>query len=337
MKTLSLFLVIASTVLVHAEPNWSSLAKKSDEWFRGEEGERIVTNVLSWQSDVGSWPKNMDATASAFSGDTKTIKGTFDNSATTGELRFLARAFHATSDARCEAAFLKGCDHILKAQYPTGGWPQFYPPSTQYHRHITFNDDAMVRLLEFLREVATVKDYEFAGAARRTAMRTSFDRGITCILKCQVIVNGKPTVWCAQHDELDLKPRMGRAYELVSLSGSESARVLRLLMSLENPSPEVRRAVKAGAEWFEAAKLTGIRQTRVDGDKRIVNDAAAPPLWARFYEIETNHLIFSGRDSVKKYDIAEIEAERRNGYAWYGSWGERVASDYAKWREKWEK
>ena len=52
-----------------------------------------------------------------------------------------------TKAPRCEQAFLKGVDHILAAQYPSGGWPQFYPPSAQYHRHITFNDNSMVRVM----------------------------------------------------------------------------------------------------------------------------------------------------------------------------------------------
>ena len=145
-------------------------------------------------------------------------------------------------------------------------------------------------------------------------------------------VKGKATVWCAQHDAVTLEPRPARTYELVSLSGSESAGLLLLLMSLDDPSPEAARAVHAGARWFESAKLAGIRQVVVDGDKRIVADPAAPPLWARFYEIGTNRPIFSGRDGVLKSSIAEIEAERRNGYAWYGAWGEAVARRYAAWR-----
>ena len=79
-------------------------------------------------------------------------------------------------------------------------------------------------------------------------------------------------------------------------------------------------------------KLTGIRLVVRDGDKVIVPDPSAPPLWARFYEIETNRPFFCGRDGVKKYDIAEIEAERRNGYAWYGNWGRKEAIDgHARW------
>ena len=118
-------------------------------------------------------------------------------------------------------------------------------------------------------------------------------------------------------------------FEPVSLSGGESAGVLMLLMSLEKPSPEVIRAVDAGAAWYETVKINGIRQENRAGDKVIVDDANAPPLWARFYEIGTNRPIFSGRDSVIKYKISEIEPERRNGYAWYGNWGEKVARQYS--------
>lgn len=310
-------------------------ASRPDEWFRSEEGRRVVENVLSWQSLAGSWPKNQDNTEKPFAGDRKTIKGTFDNGATTDELRILGRAFRAGKDLRSEKAFLLGLDHVLQAQSPTGGWPQFYPPGKQYHRHITFNDNSMVRLMEFLREVSTLPDYQFVPAARRQAAQASFDRGIQCILKCQIRVNGRLTVWCAQHDEINYQPRPARTFELASLSGAESAGILRLLMSLEHPSEEVVRAVKAGAAWFEASKITGIRVDKVDGDKRVVQDLNAPPLWARFYEIDTNRPIFCGRDAVKKYALAEIEAERRNGYAWYGTWGDRVVKDFAKWKEKW--
>ncbi len=71
----------------------------------------------------------------------------------------------------------------------------------------------------------------------------------------------------------------------------------------------------------------------IDGDKKIVPDRGAPPLWARFYEISTNRPFFCGRDGVKKDSLAAIEAERRNGYAWYGEWGRRVLERYARWED----
>ena len=136
------------------------------------------------------------------------------------ELRFLARAYAATKDDRYRVAVEKGIDYILKAQYPTGGWPQYYPPGTKYHRHITFNDDAMVRLMEFLRETATSDRYAFLDAGRKEAARRAFARGVQCILKCQIRVNGKLTAWCAQHDEKDFSPRPGRTFEPAVKLGS---------------------------------------------------------------------------------------------------------------------
>jgi PelA/Pel-15E family pectate lyase len=329
-----LWFLMAFAASANAAAGARDFLKRPDEWFQTEEARRITTNILSWQSPLGSWPKNTDTASKPFDRDRQKLQGTFDNGATTDELRFVALSFRLTKDARCEEAFLKGLDHIFAAQYANGGWPQFYPPGTKYHRHITFNDGTMVRIMQFLREVATHTDYAFVDAPRRKLAAAAFDRGVQCILKCQVKVGDKLTVWCAQHDEVDFSPRPARTFELASLSGAESAGILEFLMSLDNPNAAVVRAIDAGVAWFNTVKLEGIRQTKVDGDKRVVKDATAPPLWTRFYEIETNRPIFAGRDGEKKYDLAEIERERRNGYAWYGDWGRKLPEDYAKWKQR---
>ena len=146
----------------------SRYAKRSVEWFQSEEGRRIADNVLTWQTPHGGWPKNRDTASEPFEGKRDDLHGTFDNSATIDELRFLARAFRATNEPRYQQAFLKGLSHVLEAQYPNGGWPQFYPLSKGYPRHITFNDNAMVRILELLRDVSESSDYAFLEAEYRT-------------------------------------------------------------------------------------------------------------------------------------------------------------------------
>lgn len=309
--------------------------KKADPWFGSKEAERIAGNILSWQSDLGGWPKNVDVASKPYSGDRAKLRPTFDNGATTDELRFLARIYNETKDKRYKAAFECGYDHILKAQYPTGGWPQFFPPGKQYHRHITFNDNAMIRLMIFLRETAEDDRYDFLDNRRRSAARKAFDAGVACILKCQIRVDGKLTAWCAQHDELDYRPRPARSYELVSISGSESVDIVRLLMSLRDPGPEVVAAIEGAVAWFEKAAIHGIRVEKKNGDRRVVTDASAPALWARFYEIGTNRRIFCDRDGVAKYKLSDIGAERRNGYAWLGKWAESLLKkEYPKWEAR---
>ena len=312
------------------------------DWYRSDGAARVAAHVLSHQAPSGAWPKNVDTTAAPYTGSPRDLHGTFDNGATTDELRLLARMVQATGEPRYQAAFLKGFDHILQAQYPTGGWPQSFPPGPKYHRHITFNDGSMVRLMEFLREAASAARYAFLDAPRRRAAREAFDRGVRGILRCQVVVDGRPTAWCAQHDEKDYSPRPGRSYELVSLSGAETVGIVRLLMSLEEPAPEVIRAIEGAVAWFRAARLDGLRvETRDDPrapkgkDRVVVKDPAAGPLWARFHEIGTNRPIFCDRDGVAKYDLAAIGHERRNGYAWLGAWPrDLLAKDYPAWKKK---
>ena len=259
------------------------------------------------------------------------LTGTFDNGATTGELRVLARAFRVTDDPRFKKAFQAGFDHILKSQYPNGGFPQYFPLSKKYHRHITFNDSSMIRLMEFLGQTASSEDFAFLDQDRRMAAKKAFDRGIDCILKCQVIVNDTPTVWCAQHDEITLAPAKARSYELASLSGAESAGILIFLMSLDEPTPEVSRAVAVGVAWFESSKIEGFRYKKSDSEVALTKDPNAPPLWARFYELKSNRPFFCDRDGVPKYDIEEIGDERRRGYSWYITSGTKVAKAYAGW------
>ncbi|MBI5386213.1 MAG: pectate lyase [Verrucomicrobia bacterium] len=331
----------ATTLAAAGRP--SQFSNRPDSWFTSEEARRVAANILSFQSELGGWPKNTDTTSAPFAGDRRALKPTFDNGATTDELRFLARLFKVTRNDRYRTAFERGHDYILQAQYPNGGWPQSHPSGPQYHRHITFNDHAMIRLMEFLRESYSSEDCAFLDPARKQAARAAFDRGVQCILKCQIKIHGQPTAWCAQHDEKDFSPRPARTYELASLSGAESAGIVRLLMSLERPSPEVVRAVEAAIAWFESAKLTGIRVDLVPDDKApkgknkvVVNDPSAPPLWARFYEIGSNRPLFVDRDGVPKYRLAEIGYERRNGYAWHGDWPRTVLEkEYPAWQKKW--
>ena len=338
-----LMLMLAGNALA-ASTSAVKYLDKPAEWYRSDEAKKIAANILSYQSTAGGWPKNVDTAAEPYTGDRGKLEPTYDNKATTDELRFLAHMASATQDATYADAFVRGLGYILKGQYPNGGWPQSYPPDHQYHRYITFNDGAMARLMFFLKEVAHDDLYSFVDKSWRDQCQLAFDRGVDCILKCQIKVDGKLTAWCAQHDEKDFSPQPARAFELMSLSGAESVGVVHVLMSIDNPSPEVIQAVDAAVAWFDAAKIKGIKvedrpnPSKTGGkkfDRVVVEDPSAPPIWARFYEIGTNKAIFSDRDSVKKYSLAEIGEERRNGYRWYGYWpADLIATQYPAWKAK---
>ena len=343
----------AMTYPVSATIKWRDALKQKPEWYGSREAVRIADNLLLYQRDTGGWYKNIDmAVVLTEQQKSDLIKqkreddSTIDNSATYTQLAFLARVYTAQRLARHREAFLKGVDYLLKAQYDNGGWPQYYPRLTGYYKHLTFNDDAMIGVMKLLRDIALKRsEYLFVDEERRVKAERAVEKGIECILKTQVVVHDKLTVWCAQHDEVTLAPAPARKFEPISLSGLESVGIVRFLMSLDHPNARVSAAIEAAVSWFKSAQINGLRwieqpdPTKPRGFNRVaIFDKNAPPLWARFYEIGTNRPIFSGRDSVIKYSVAEIEDERRNGYRWYTDAPALLLDrDYPAWKKKWRK
>lgn len=329
--------------LAQSAVEWDGeIVKRDRAWYATPEARQIAASVVLHQSPQGGWPKNHSLIVPPDAAPIDdTSKNTFDNQATTLPMAFLARIIEAGERPADRAAFDRGLDYTLAAQYPNGGWPQFYPVRPGYYAHITFNDDAMIRVMTMLRDIAAGSGpYGFVDSERRARARTAVAKGVQIILATQVRQDGALTVWCAQHDETTLQPAWARAFEPPSLSGNESVGIVRFLTSIPDPSAEVVIAVEAAVRWFEANAIHGVRfepMTTSDGqpDARVVADPQAPPLWARFYELGTNRPIFLGRDSVVHYDVAQIERERRMGYRYYGAWPEvLLMTDYPAWRHR---
>ncbi|HRK31813.1 MAG TPA: pectate lyase [Tepidisphaeraceae bacterium] len=323
-----------------------------DGWFASAEGKSTIANIISWQNANGGWWKSYDtltprpadakseSTNPAAPKDSWSATSTFDNQATYTELTLLARAVTLTNDDAAKDAFQKGLQFVFDAQYDHGGFPQRFPLEKGYGRYITFNDGAMAGTLKVLRDAGRgAPPYAFLDEATRAKCLAAFNKGIECILLCQIKVDGKLTAWCQQHDEVTFAPQLARAYELPSICSTESSEIAQLLMSIENPGPEIRAAVKAAAEWFERSKIHGKRYDRLtDADGRVSrllsDDPNAPPLWARFYDIDTNRPFFCDRDGVKRWDLNEVGEERRRGYAWYSTAPANFLKHYPQWLER---
>ena len=341
---------------------WETIAVgMPSAWYGSDEAKQVAENVLLSQKEIGGWAKN-EPLHLTFSDSlkthyiqTKTEKGgTFDNGSTLSEMRFLAKVYSKIQNERYKQAFEKGLNYIFIAQYDNGGWPQYFPvkdPSDEimldktepYSMHITYNDDAFVNIMTLLKQIYS-GDEEFAPLSISKEIKEQakerFCKGVDCILKSQIVVDNKPAVWCAQHDEITLAPANARAYELASFSGSESVGILLLLMELDNPSKNVIAAVDGAIKWLEGHKIEGIKiGTEIDENGRrnriVVEDKNSPPIWARFYDLETGKPFFCSRDGIKRSSMADISAERRNGYSWYTYAPEKVFTKYPEWKQKW--
>lgn len=317
----------------------------------------VAENMLLYQRSNGGWPKhfqgekkvdykrqlNEDEKKELRSGFAEGIDATIDNDATTKEIKYLVKAYKQTNNEAYLKAATKGIDYLLKAQYDNGGWPQFYPDFSSYRSEITYNDNAMANAMGVLWDVADGKnDMEVIAPAYKETCQEAVKKGIQCILKTQLKQKGKLTAWCAQYDAKTLLPAMARKFELVSLSGNESVAVVKLLMRVQNPTATIKEAVTAAIEWFEKVKITGYKVIDVAApseksgkDRIVVPDSTGGVIWARFYDIDNNEPFFSGRDSQRKKTLAEIENERRIGYAWYGTWPAKlINNEYPAWLKK---
>lgn len=340
---------------------WGYVATRMpEEWYGSEEAKSVAENVLISQKEIGGWAKNKpyhhvftQEEIENYKNGKLEIGGTFDNGSTITELKFLAKIYAQIPDERYKSAFEKGVNYIFQAQYANGGWPQYFPVKnaedevfvdhTQpYSMHITYNDNAMVNIMLLLKGVFTNSE-EFAvfdlNEKVKEQAKITFDKGIECILNTQIVVDGKPSVWCAQHHEVTLAPANARSYELASFSGSESVGIIMLLMDIEHPSEQVILSVKGAVNWFENHKIEGIRIDREilpDGKRNriVVEDKNASALWGRFYDLNTEKVFFCDRDGIKKNSLAEIGYERRNGYSWYTDAPQIIINKYPEWLAK---
>lgn len=310
--------------------------------------------VLLTQRISGGWPKHIEDKAydydQVWSAEfVRLVKESFshadatiDNHATSREIRLLVKAYARTKDKRYLDAAESGVRYLLKMQYANGGFPQFYPDTSGYKKHITYNDNAMLNALRILKDVSESKPgFEIFSAGIRTQSTAAIEKAVSCILKTQIRVNGKPTVWCAQHDHITYAPAKARAYELPSFSGSESVDIIRFLMEIKIPSAEIKNAVKGGVEWLEAAAINGFATKRIadttqpKGRDVVIVAEPGSTIWARFYDLETGKPFFCGRNGIKKANLSEIENERRVGYAYYGVWPAKLlTTEFPAWLTK---
>ena len=312
------------------------------DWYASEAARAIADRVVAAQTKAGGWDKGNDytkpAVAKGGAGETDVWSGgTFDNDATTWEMRFLALAAAAATDAARAAAwreaFGRGLRYALAAQYPHGGFPQIFPLAGGYHDAITFNDDATVQVVELLRDVGEGKaEFAFVAAELRAEVAARVPRALACILATQLRnAAGERTVWCQQHDALTLQPCAARNFEPVASCTNESASLVKFLMAIPQPSTEVAAAVNGAIAWFRRVAQHDVAWTRQQGGGSLVARPGAPLLWARMYELGSDKPIFGDRDRTVHFVVDELSSERRSGYAWYGTWPASALEAFKAW------
>ncbi|MDC8829626.1 pectate lyase [Alteromonas gilva] len=313
---------------------------------------QIADNILVYQRANGGWPENKNPLRILTQAELvqqATLKNatdtSFDNRNVYPQIRYLADVYQQTGIVKYKQAAIAGLNFILTAQLDNGGFTHSPPLNNGYRGHITIMDDVMAGVLGLLLEIKQGSArFDFIPDALRQRIRIAHRKGDELLLKLQVRIGHTPTIWAGQYDAETLQPTQGRAFELASVVSRESVDVVRYLMQDDNPTAEKIAAIKAAVQWFEQAKLTGIDMIRVDAepvrykyhssdwDRIIVDAPAAEPIWARFYDIDTNQPLLANREGKRVATLADISRERRTGYDWYGRWpAALLTKDYPRW------
>lgn len=320
--------------------------------FQADAQDLGADNMLLFQRKSGGWSKQYHGKAFSYhiqysdslkadiAVEASRDDANIDNKSTTKEIAYLVKAYKKFGNPKYLSAAENGIRYLLRAQYENGGWPQYYPDNSEYRGRITYNDNAMVNVMNLLQDVALRRnDMEAVSPALAYPSTEAVKRGLDCILMTQIRVNGKLTGWCQQYHEVSLQPAKARAYELPSISGSESVSLVEFLMAQPSPTKEMKDAIHGAVNWLRDVKINDYKVVTVAApgtakgvDRKVVADPAAPGMWARYYEIGTNRPFFCDRDGIKKYSLSEIGYERRVSYAWFGTWAKKLLEkDYPTW------
>ncbi|WP_239063477.1 pectate lyase [Bacteroides sp. 51] len=307
----------------------------------------IADNFIAYQNEDGGWPKNLDwlavlNTDSVYAALKESYKkSTLDNRNTFPQIEYLADVYRITKEPRYKDAVLKGMGYLLDTQKSNGGWRGWDVDA------ITFNDDVTTGALELFRNILQGDEsFSWLDAATLQRIKAGYEKGLQMVLDCQVVQDGVKTAWAQQHDNETLVPVKARTYELPGITANESCEVISFLMGIENPSPEVVESVKSAVAWLEKVQIKGLRVERVTlpedqiinheypYDNVVVEDPDAEPIWARYYEVSDNTPFMCTRAGEKVWKLADVNAERRTGYAWYGYWPKKVLKIYPDWLER---
>lgn len=320
--------------------------------YRPDQIVHIAETLLAYQNGDGGWPVNVDWTRVYTETELAELpngregadgkRSTLDNDNVWSQIGYLAQVYRQTEMRRYADAAVKGLDYVLREQRPSGGWRGADVEA------ITFNDNVMAGVLRTLRTICDDLDlYDFVDDARRAKADAAYRKGIRCTLDCQIKVEGRLTAWCEQHDHDTLAPIWARTFEPPSITPKESVDIVRLLMEIPNPAPEVQISIRAAAAWFDRVKLDGVRVVKVpaepvtfkwhysDHDVKIVKDPSAPLLWARYYDLEEERPLFCNREYRLTRQFSDLERERRTGMPWHGGWPEPLLKkEYPKWEKR---
>lgn len=193
------------------------------------------------------------------------------NGATTAELKYLAKYITANKpeDSKYKDAFVKGIKYLLTTQRDNGGWSMNPGSESGFNANIEVGNKAMTEVLTLLSDIAILnnQDYVFARKAMNVdEIKSAVEKGNDFIVKSQISNNNKKSGWATQYDKSG-NVTMGHTYERESVSSYTTKDVIDYLMTIHNPSQDIKDAVESAYSWLKDVKIA-------DKEQKVVKDTS---------------------------------------------------------------
>lgn len=193
------------------------------------------------------------------------------NGATTAELKYLAKYITANKpeDSKYQDAFVKGIKYLLTTQHDNGGWSMNPGSGSGFNANIEVGNKAMTEVLTLLSDIAILnnQDYVFARKAMNVdEIKSAVEKGNDFIVKSQISNNNKKSGWATQYDKSG-NVTMGHTYERESVSSYTTKDVIDYLMTIHNPSQDIKDVVESAYSWLKDVKIA-------DKEQKVVKDTS---------------------------------------------------------------
>ncbi len=250
-----------------------------------------------------------------------------DDNVTQGALRVLMRVDRELGfkDEVIHEAARYGLEGLMRAQYPSGGWPQRYNrfpdpeeypvlpagypdswprqwpgPVSAYFSHYTFNDNSIQDAIDALLEAASIYN--------EPRYREAAEKGGDFILLAQM---PEPQPGWAQQYDRNMHPAWARRFEPPAVTGGESQSVMEMLLVLyrETGDPKYLEPLPRALAYYERSALPEVENP---SETRRRDCPPGSSCLARFYELESNRPLYITKGS--RVRVADQPTTFLDGY-----------------------
>lgn len=341
----------------------------------------MIANLITWQYGLyqRNYPKNINKSITGYwvenelsfyspfigKGNTNVSEngemieniGTFQNGMHISFLKLIIDDYLITNKNYSFVSIDKFCDYIITIydEY-NGGVPLYYPKSKneKWKNNISIKNG---NFINYIRCIETLLKNEDVLISKHKEIKQKFSllkeiykKSLNLILKLQINVGDKLTIWGQYYDKNTYDPVEGNSNEPIGLCSLESAQILLYLMEFENPTKNIINSIIAGCKWFEEYKIKNwiqifdkkkynyddsdlnINQTLLEKYKY---DAFSDKMYlhARYYDFDSEEPFFLENNNVYTLEtFNEMSVEFRNSEYLIGMWGHNLLERYEDWK-----